>query len=141
MSDGHPPATERKRTWWVKPLSLTLLFVYGAQAVPFFVGPLTECDHCVGNYLKLFPIIPGMLAGHSLVDLIRDMVPGAKTFLSNSDTIRFYLPATLTLAAIVAVSTFATYLLRRRWWQWVWLIALGCLSGFNALFLSALLRA
>jgi hypothetical protein len=30
--------------------------------LPLFAGPLRECDHCVGNYAALLPVVPGVLA-------------------------------------------------------------------------------
>lgn len=39
------------------------LAIYLPQVLPFLVGPLTECSHCIGTYLKLFAILPGGLPG------------------------------------------------------------------------------
>lgn len=30
--------------------------------LPFVFGPLTECAHCVRNYLAILPVLPGFLA-------------------------------------------------------------------------------
>lgn len=31
-------------------------------SVPFAIGPLAECSHCVANYLLYVPLVPGVLA-------------------------------------------------------------------------------
>lgn len=43
------------------------LALYTPQFVPFVVGPLRECQHCVGTYWKLFPIALAFLPGAWLV--------------------------------------------------------------------------
>jgi len=35
--------------------------VYVPQLAALVVGPLNECDHCIGVFAKLFAILPGML--------------------------------------------------------------------------------
>lgn len=30
--------------------------------LPFAIGPLTECGHCIRNYLQLIPVMPGIVA-------------------------------------------------------------------------------
>ncbi|GAB4140554.1 MAG: hypothetical protein Fur0037_07090 [Planctomycetota bacterium] len=30
--------------------------------LPFVIGPMAECDHCVATYLKMLPVEPGWLA-------------------------------------------------------------------------------
>lgn len=35
--------------------------VYLAQLAPFAIGPLTECGHCVRQFLKLYAVLPGVV--------------------------------------------------------------------------------
>jgi hypothetical protein len=42
---------------------LACALLYLPQLLPFAVGPLRECDHCVVTYLQLFLVLPGFLAG------------------------------------------------------------------------------
>jgi phosphotransferase system glucose/maltose/N-acetylglucosamine-specific IIC component len=50
------------RSLW--PRSRALLLVMSAlwlpTLLPFVVGPLTECGHCIRNYLCLLPVMPGI---------------------------------------------------------------------------------
>ena len=48
---------------WTKSILIALVTVYLPIAVPFAVGPLTECSHCVANYLRMSPIVPGCAIG------------------------------------------------------------------------------
>ena len=137
-SESPPVLGERPRRWWVSPLGWTLAAIYGGQLAPFFAGPLTECDHCVGNYLRFFPMVPGIVVGHWLAEFLRDTIPGAKAL--SSDLFRFLVPGVLVCLAVLVTTLFLTAKIRGRW-RWAWLILLAALSAFNALAFSAALRA
>lgn len=115
------------------PFLWTLVFIYGAQLTPLFAGPLTECDHCVGLYLKGFLIGPGVLIGHWLTTLLPTLAGGP-------DVVRFLLPGVLMSVLIVAAATVITASTRRIVGI-LWLTFLATLSALNALSLAALIRA
>lgn len=59
-SASPTPEAPRRSRWACAGLAFAV--VYLPQLVPLMVGPLRECDHCVENYAKLFPLIPGAFA-------------------------------------------------------------------------------
>ena len=40
-----------------------LAWLYLPQLLPFFAGPLMECEHCIRLFLQLFLVLPGALIG------------------------------------------------------------------------------
>lgn len=46
----------------------SLAWLYLPQTLPFFAGPLMECDHCVRAFLSLFAFLPGAIPGILLGD-------------------------------------------------------------------------
>jgi hypothetical protein len=54
---------DRSPLTWKRALGSAALVVYVPQFAALVVGPLSECQHCLGNFMMLFPIVPGMLAG------------------------------------------------------------------------------
>lgn len=42
---------------WARAAGLT----FGPALAPFFLGPLGECDHCIGVYASLLPVAPGAI--------------------------------------------------------------------------------
>lgn len=46
---------------WIRAALLTAVATYLAQLAPFIFGPLTECDHCVAQYLRLYAVLPGVV--------------------------------------------------------------------------------
>lgn len=46
---------------WSRAALLTAAAAYLAQLAPFILGPLTECDHCVAQYLRLYAVLPGVV--------------------------------------------------------------------------------
>lgn len=97
-----------------------------------------ECGHCVGTFLKFFPLVPGILLGHSVMRALGDWIPVLKK-LAYHDFWSFILPGALSLGAILFCATWFTAKLRGKW-RWLWLIALGGLSAGNALLFGELLR-
>ena len=69
------------RRRWPIALLLAALAVYLPTAVPFVVGPLTECDHCVSTYLGLLPVVPGVIAAAAVhpADVLALALAGAAT--------------------------------------------------------------
>jgi len=89
--------------------------------LPFVFGPLTECGHCVQNYLKLLPVQPGFLAAAwCRNDPWFHAVGGL---------------ATLLLLALVAT---LIGIAGRRWWLVA--IPVAVLAGVQALGIGYLLR-
>lgn len=56
-AEGAPGADRAPR--WLLPLLRVLGLVYGPALLPYLVGPLGECSHCVGVYTSMLPIAPG----------------------------------------------------------------------------------
>lgn len=137
-SESPLPVERRQRGWWWRPLGWTLTALYGGQLVPFVVGPLTDCDHCVGNYLKFFVFLPGAVIGPWLGDLLRDTIPGGGN--GNGDWWRYFLPAFVVYVGLLFSATILTAQWRGRW-RWIWLGILTALSAANSLVVSAALRA
>lgn len=137
-SEPAPFAGERNRRWWWRPLGQSAAALYLGQLAPFVAGPLTECAHCVGNYLKFFPLIPGILLGHSVMGFLGDWIPALEK-LAYHDFWRFVVPGALSLAVILFCATWFTAKLKGRWRR-VWWVALALLSAGNALIFGAALR-
>ncbi len=53
-----PAPSERRLLAWLRPLGLA----YGPALLPFLVGPLGECGHCVRTYATMLPLVPGAIA-------------------------------------------------------------------------------
>ena len=53
---------------WRPALLAALGLMWLPHLLPFVLGPLTECGHCVRTYLQYFAVLPGFLAGASLSD-------------------------------------------------------------------------
>ena len=61
-----------KLTPWI----LAILVVYAPLVAPMFMGPLTECDHCVQSYAHHAPLVPAFWLDHSLMSLgAHDAIP------------------------------------------------------------------
>lgn len=127
------PVGVRPRRWWVRPLGLSAGAIYAGQLAPFLFGPLTECTHCVLNYLKFFPMIPGFLLG----DLVMRWLPVS---LPENDFFRFVIPGVLILALIGNSATLITAKTKGAG-RWTWLLFLAALAVFNSLAFSMLLRS
>ena len=137
-SESGLPLGPRRRGWWWRPLAWTLGALYAGQLVPFLFGPLTECDHCVGNYLRFFVVVPGIVVGHWFSNFLRDVLPGGKNL--DSDLWRFFVPGVLTYLAMVFSMTLLTAKCAGKW-RWAWLAVVTALSAANALIFAAALRS
>jgi hypothetical protein len=93
------------------------------QGLPFLVGPLTECRHCVRTYLGLFAGLP------ATVPVLKPLGEG---FLGRALAVL----ATLTLVALIGA-------ILRRWWRGRAAIVavVAGLSALHAIGLASLLRA
>lgn len=89
--------------------------------LPLFLGPLSECGHCVRIYWMVVPIVPGFIA--------RMVVP---------DAVGIALAAVLTLLLLAGL-TLALRRLPQPAARWVGILA-ACLTGAQALILGNLLR-
>jgi hypothetical protein len=69
-TNGYPALMKLPRSW-SKSILLALATLYLPLVVPFAIGPLTECDHCVSSYLKLTPFVPGIALGFALGTMSR----------------------------------------------------------------------
>lgn len=116
---------------WKLAVPIALAAVYLPTLVPFAAGELTDCGHCVANYLRLLPIVPGWMIGAGL----------AHAFAGHpSSTMWLYVAGgAITLALVVGLLLAARRLHRRD------LIALCVivmpLVGVQAHWLGAALRA
>ncbi len=132
-ADTTPRAVPSHRQRWLAATGWTLAFAYVPQFTPFLVGPLTECAHCVGGYLRFFVITPGFLLANFVV---LELPYGS----SLPDLLRFIVPSVvLTLIMLAAAVTITASI--RRFALILWLASLATLSAFNALSLAAALRA
>lgn len=116
------PAEARPPLSWPRAAGLAALTAWLPGVVPFAVGPLTECSHCVATYFRVWPVQPGMLAA---------VVIGGNA--------AFWVVGGAGTAAVLLVLTMVA-----RWagpGRWALLGAAMILLGFQALGLSHLLRA
>lgn len=90
--------------------------------LPFAVGPLRECGHCVRTYLCFVPVLPGVLLG----------------MLAPRHDWAFLAVAALASALLLAVATLAMRALGRHW-PWL-VIVLAMVSGLQAIGFAHLLR-
>ncbi|QDV04866.1 hypothetical protein Poly30_03600 [Planctomycetes bacterium Poly30] len=67
----------------LQPWFIAIAVVYAPLVAPFFMGPLTECDHCVGAYARHVPLVPAFWVDHTASSLFGygamprfDTVPG-----------------------------------------------------------------
>ncbi len=133
------PGGERPHRWWPRPLVSSLAAIYLGQLVPFVAGPLTECAHCVGNYLKLFPLVPGVILGEWSINYLDKIVPGNQRLRMGPDWIQLGI-GLLIVAVLLFCITMITAKVRGKW-RWVWLGFLASASAVNALLLGAALRS
>ncbi len=113
---------------WRRSLAEAGAVLYLPHLLPFVFGPLTECRHCTGLYLRLFPLVPGHVVGIAGVQL-----------LGKRGSAVFYLLWGLGAFLLLALTSWGMYRLgRRRWWLGV---PVALLAGAHALGLSHLLRA
>jgi len=121
MLPGDPDPQPARLSWRTR-LTLTVSTVYVPLGTPFLVGPLTECDHCVGTYLVFSPIIPGFIVGR--------LMPGDDHLVA---------AGLASLAALAIIYALMSRLAPR--WRWgLWVITV-LLSLLNALAVSHALRA
>ena len=71
-ANGYPSQMKLPRSW-PKSALLALLTLYLPLVVPFAVGPLTECDHCVSSYLAWAPIVPGVAMSFVLLGIMSQL--------------------------------------------------------------------
>ncbi len=125
--------------WWWRPLVTSAAAIYLGQLVPFVAGPLTECAHCVGNYLKYYFVVPGIILGQWLMYFLDRIVPGNQRLMMGPDWIRLGF-GLLVLAALFFCTTMITAKVRGTWRR-IWLGFLVAASAANALLFASLLRA
>lgn len=114
--------------YWI----LALTVVYMPLLSPMFIGPLTECDHCVQNYAHHAPLVPAFWADQLLGAVGgREAVP---RFGSVGGTIY---RGTVCLA-MVAATRWLLY--RRRPYAWLGSALMAGLTGLSAMGFSVLLR-
>ncbi|MCB1232764.1 MAG: hypothetical protein KDN19_21145 [Verrucomicrobiae bacterium] len=134
-----PPVGDRSRRWWVRPLASAAAAIYLGQLAPFFAGPLTECGHCVANYLKFYVIVPGLISGQWLMHFLDRIVPGNQRLMMGPDWIRLAF-GLLVLVALFFCTTMITAKTHGKF-RWIWLAILAAAAAANALIFAALLRA
>lgn len=108
--------------WTWRPVGRALLFLYLPQLLPLFVGPLTECSHCVASYWQLFVVLPGMVV---------------RVLLASPSVLAYWMMIVVTLAWLLA---FVGLFQRRSPPRSTIAAGLAILSGLNALGVSFLLR-
>ena len=129
--DGGFNSARRKH--WLTATGLTLAFVYLPQLSALVFGPLSECDHCVAIYAKVYLIVPGSLLG---LFIVSNLPLGSPP----SDLYGFILPGiVLTLILLAGAITITASV--RRVPLVLWLAALATSSIFNCLWLAILIRA
>jgi hypothetical protein len=138
-SNPETPPSRRHGRRFLPAFGASAAAVYAGQFVPFFVGPLTECWHCVSVYLMLFVSVPGIVVGQFLMLFVAGALPGAEQLTTGTDWSRIAVGVVVT-AALLALITGITSRLRGRW-RGAWLVFLAVASALNALVFSAVLRA
>ena len=48
------------RRTWPRALGLAALTLWVPALLPYLIGPLRECDHCMATYAMCLPIVPGI---------------------------------------------------------------------------------
>ena len=134
-----PSGGERSPRWWLRPLGNSLAAIYLGQLVPFAAGPLTECGHCVVNYLKFYLLVPGVILGEWLIRYLDEIVPGNQRLKMGPGWIQMGI-GFLVLATLFFCFTMITAKVPGKW-RWVWLGFLAAISAANALIFGAALRA
>lgn len=112
---------------WRRALLEAAAVLYLPQLAAFVIGPLTECDHCTGLYIRLYPIVPGHPFGMALV-----LLTGMQSDLP------FFLVWGAGAVLLLAGVTWGMRLLGRRR---LWLAApVALLAGVHSVMLAHLLR-
>ena len=124
----------RPKRWWIAPLWKSGAVVYAPQLTAFVFGPLTECSHCVVNYLKYFPVMPGALMSLWIDRELPFDLPG-----DNDGWVMLGLGGLITAVILFAVMMIGGWL--KGWKRWLFFLLVAGFSTVNALFFSALLRA
>ena len=109
---------------WREAVWRGLAAVYAVQPLAFLTSPLGECDHCIAQFWRLFPVLPGLASGVLL---------GQRT-----SSVPFQVMAGLTIVLVLALSIGAA---RRggRLGGWA-ALAIALLSALNATLVGHLLR-
>ena len=121
MNDVTPTRPGTRRS-----VLVALACVLGPTAVPYMVGPLTECGHCVASYSTYLPLVPGLWASAQLTG-----DPGSPAWF-------------LTAGAIVLVALLVAFLVFRYASGRVAagaLATIALLSALQSIGFSVLLRA
>lgn len=110
---------------WLRAVGFALLFVYPPQLAAFVFSALPECDHCVGMFWVLYPVVPGLVPATAFGrEAGGDFVVG--------------LAGAFALALLVGASLLARH--SGRGWRFVAGV-LAVLSAANATVVGNLLRA
>lgn len=120
-------AAPSRRLWvawaeWRAPLGRAALALWLPALLPFAVGPLSECGHCVGVYLRLVPVLPGFFAAAWV----------------RNEMVAFYALAFVATLAVLAACALLIALAGRRWPAVAVPVAL--LAGAQAIGLGHALR-
>ena len=109
---------------WREAVWRGLAAVYTVQPVAFLTSPLGECDHCIAQFWRLFPALPGLVTG-----LLFDQRASSAPFKAMAG------------ATIVLVLTLSIGAARRggRLGGWA-ALAIALLSALNATLVGHLLR-
>lgn len=96
---------------WRPALLAALLLMWPPHLLALVFGPLTECDHCVQVYLKYFAVMPGFLAGASLVDsellgLVTMILATGAVFLLVAQSWRAFPPRARLVFALLCLAGF-----------------------------------
>jgi hypothetical protein len=81
-----------------QPLLRATVALYAPAVAPFVLSPLAECEHCVGLYFALLPVLPGFLAAWL-----------------GSDVVPFYALGAVATLAVLALTALLIALAGRRW--------------------------
>ncbi len=114
---------EPARRPWLPAAVEAVLVVALAQLWPLF-GPLEGHEHCIESYLRLFAVLPGLLAGFVLAG-------GQGLGL-------FVVAGLVTLGAMALLTAALRHPSRARWW--IAALAAAVAAG-NAGLVAAMLRA
>lgn len=126
MSDSQGQAAPRTfNLSWTEvrpPLLRAAATLWLPAALPFAFSPLAECGHCVGNYLRLLPVLPGVWSA---------------LWCQNSMTLFYAVAGTTTLLLLALVATLFGVAGRR--WPWV-AVPVAALAAAQAIGLGYALR-
>ena len=126
------------RRSWRRAVGIAIGVVYLPQLTPFAVGPLTECDHCIAEYWRMFAILPGIY-GRTVLGQAQEALGGEAPPIGDFlDTAQGWaLVIGLTIVALAACAAVA----RRRGRIPVGILTLLAVwSGFVSVGFSHLLR-